>query len=124
MAGYNTQVQIIRYTAQDDDPVGGALLTGTVVYEYVRARIEANPQDELFLQQGLETIKTFNALVIPGTLDIRERDELEIVAPEYHPYYGVHFRILSVQRSSMDLRNPNVYTRLSMVRSVRSHATQ
>lgn len=124
VAGSNLNCRIWRMTAQDDDAVGGAQLSGTVVYEHVYARIEANPEDQLLLQQGIETEKTFNALVVPGTADIRERDELEIVAPYYHPYYGVRFRIVGVQRSSMDLRNPNVYTRLSMIRSVRSHATQ
>jgi hypothetical protein len=98
--------------------------TGTVLHSNVHARIEANPEDQLLLQQGLETIRTFNALIAPGTLDVRERDELEIYRPVYHQYYGVRFRIVGVQYSSMDKYNPNNYMRLSMIRSVRSHGVQ
>ena len=123
-AGMNTRVRIWRMFQEDDDIVGGSIITGSVQYDNLLARIEANPEDQLLLQQGLETTKTFNALVIPGTLDILERDELEITKPVHHPYYAVRFRITSVQRSSMDSYNPNVYTRLSMIRSVTSHAVQ
>ena len=123
-AGMNCRVRIWRMEQQPDDVVGGSILTGTVQFDNVMARVEANPEDQLLLQQGLETVKTFNALVVPGTLDIMERDELEITRPVYHPYYAVRFRIVGVQRSSMDNYNPNVYTRLSMIRSVTSHAVQ
>ena len=122
--GMNTRVFIIRINYGDDDAVGGAMITGTVLHSNVHARIEANPEDQLLLQQGLDTIRTFNALIVPGSLDVRERDELEIVAPSHHPYYGVRFRIVGVQFSSMDRYNPNNYMRLSMIREVRSHANQ
>jgi len=123
-AGLNTRVRIWRLDDIDDDVVGGAVISGTVAHYNVRARIEANPEDQLLLQQGLETVRTFNALIVPGTLDVRERDELEITRPTYHPYYASRFRIVGVQYSSMDGSNPNNYMRLSMVRSVRSHAVQ
>ena len=123
-AGMNCKARIWRMLQKDDDEVGGSILTGTVQYDNILARIEANPEDQLLLQQGLETVKTFNALVVPGTLNILERDELEITKPVYHPYYAVRFRIVGVQRSSMDNYNPNVYTRLSMIRSVTAHAIQ
>ena len=123
-AGLNTRVRIWRMFQDDDDIVGGSMLTGTVQFDNILARVEANPEDQLLLQQGLETVKTFNALVVPGTLNIMERDELEITRPVYHPYYAVRFRIVGVQRSSMDNYNPNVYTRLSMTRVVTSHTVQ
>jgi hypothetical protein len=122
--GMTTRVRIHRYSYDEDDAVGGAMPTGTVLHSNVHARIEANPEDQLLLQQGLETIRTFNALIAPGTLDVRERDELEIYRPVYHQYYGVRFRIVGVQYSSMDKYNPNNYMRLSMIRSVRSHGVQ
>lgn len=124
VAGLNTRVRIWRYGYSDDDEVGGAMPTGTVAHPHVMARIEANPEDQLLLQQGLETVRTFNALIVPGSLDVREKDELEIVAPDHHPYYNVRFRIVGVQYSSIDKYNPNNYMRLSMIRSVRSHASQ
>ena len=123
-AGMNCKVRLWRMENLDDDIVGGAVVSGTAAYSNIRARIEANPDEQLLLQQGLETTRTFNALVVPGTLDIRERDELEVIAPGNHIYYAARFRIMGVQYSSMDTSNPNNYTRLSMIRSVRSHATQ
>jgi len=122
--GMNCRVHIWRIGYDQDDDVGGAMITGSVAYSNVHARIEANPEEQILLQQGFETRRTFNALIVPGSLDIRERDELEIFAPAHHPYYGVRFRIVGVQYSSMDKYNPNNYMRLSMMRSVRSHAIQ
>ena len=123
-AGMTSRVRIWRVSQDPDDIVGGAMITGSVAHSNVMARIESNPEDQLLLQQGLETIRTFNALIAPGSLDVRERDELEVTAPTHHPYYGVRFRIVGVQYSSMDRYNPNSYMRLSMTREVRSHAIQ
>jgi hypothetical protein len=61
--GMTTRVRIHRYSYDEDDAVGGAMPTGTVLHSNVHARIEANPEDQLLLQQGLETIRTFNAIV-------------------------------------------------------------
>lgn len=123
-AGMNARARIWRMNQEDDDVVGGSVITGTVQYENVYTRIEENPEEQIILQQGLQTTKTFNALVVPGTLDIEERDELQIIAPTHHPYYADRFRIVGVQRSSMDVYNPNNYTRLSLIRSVESHSVQ
>jgi len=124
VAGLNTKVRIYRIDFDDDDEVGGAMITGSVAHSNVMARIESNPEEQVLLQQGLQTLRTFNALIVPGSLDVRERDELEVTAPVHHPYYGVRFRIVGVQYSSMDRYNPNNYMRLAMVRDVRSHALQ
>ena len=124
-AGMTSRVNIWRIDYDSDDIVGVAMTTGSVAHSNVHARIEANEQEQLFMQQpGLETIRTFNAIIVPGSLDVRERDELEVTAPAHHPYYGVRFRIVGVQYSSMDRYNPNNYMRLSMTREVRSHANQ
>lgn len=124
VAGATSRVRIWRIDWDDDDEVGGAMITGTVAHVNVEARIESNPEEQVLLQQGLQTLRTFNALIVPGSLDVRERDELEVTAPAHHPYYGVRFRIVGVQYSSMDRYNPNNYMRLAMVRDVRSHALQ
>ena len=120
----NCRIKLWRMDNIDDDEVGGSVVSGTVAYTDIRARIEANPDEQLLLQQGLETTRTFNALIVPGTLDIRERDELEVTAPSNHIYYADRFRIMGVQYSSMDTSNPNNYARLAMIRSVRSHNVQ
>ena len=123
-AGMTSRVKIIRIDYDDDDVVGGAMITGSVAHVNVEARIESNPEEQVLLQQGLQTLRTFNAIIVPGSLDVRERDELEVTAPVHHPYYGVRFRITGVQYSSMDRYNPNNYMRLSMIRDVVSHALQ
>ena len=123
-AGLNSRAKIIRYSYNDDDAVGGAMLTGTVLYENLWARIESNKQEQLLLQQGLETQRTFDAVIIPGTLDIHERDEFEITAPSDHVYYDVPFRIVGLRYSSHSKRDPRNYMMLSMVRSVRAHGLQ
>ncbi len=123
-AGLNARAKIIRYSYDDDDVVGGAMLTGTVLYENLWARLESNKQEQLLLQQGLETERTFDAVVVPGTLDIRERDEFEITAPNDHVYFAVPFRIVGLRYSSHSTRDPRNYLMLSMVRSVRGHVLQ
>lgn len=125
-AGLNTKITIWRVSTsgQADDAVGGAQPTGTVAHQNVLARIEANPEEQLLLQQGLETVRTFNAVIIPPNLDIRERDELEITEPTDHFYYGVRFRITGIRNSSHNPRDPRGYMILSLTRSVRAHSIQ
>ena len=124
MAGYNIRASIFRMNNDPDDVVGGAMITGSLVYEQVISRMQGAKPVQALLQQGLETERTFTALVIPGTLDIRERDEYEITEPFDHVYHGMRFRIVGVLYSDFNPRNPNNYLILSLVRSVRSHSTQ
>jgi len=124
VAGLNARARIWRMTNLADDSVGGAQISGSVIHTNVYTRLEANPEEQLLLQQGLETIRTYNALIQPGTLDIRERDEYEITAPFDHQYYGVRLRIVGVQYSSHNARDRRNYIRLSLTRSVRAHDAQ
>jgi hypothetical protein len=123
-AGLNIRSNIWRVTQGTDDLVGGAVITGTVVYENVLTRLEAQPEQQLLLQQGLETVRTFTAVVVPGTMVIKERDELEVIAPFDHPYYGDRFRIVSMRYSTHNPRDPRNYVMLSLIRSVRAHSLQ
>ena len=59
-AGTNLRCIILRYTEGDDDIVGGATVTGTVVYADIPLRLEEQPVQQLLLQQGLETEKILN----------------------------------------------------------------
>ncbi len=91
-AGLNIKSSIWRIDYETDNTVGGAVTTGTVVYENVFTRLQSNPEEQLLLQQGLETERTFKVVVVPGTMDIRERDELQVTAPTDHIYYGQRFK--------------------------------
>ena len=105
-AGLNTRFTIWRMgTVAGDDSVGGAIPTGTPTYTNVRGRIEGRPTTQVFLEQGLETDHLWNVIVRPATMDIRERDELEVTAPPTHFNLGDRFRIRGVLRGSMHPRD-------------------
>ena len=123
-AGLNKRVDIWRIDTDDDDAIGGAMVTGTLVHYNVMASLEENPANQLLEQQGLETLRTFTSIVVPGTLDIRERDELEVIKPRDDPYYGERFRINRVTFSRLNPRDPRNYMMLGLVRSVRAHDLQ
>lgn len=123
-AGLNQRVTIWRMVNYADDEVGGAQVTGTVVYSGVMARLDSKPPDQQLLQQGYETIKTFTAIIVPGTLDIRERDELEVTHPVDDIEYGWRYRIVGVQYSTHNRRDPRNYMLLNMVRTTRAHTRQ
>lgn len=122
IAGLNVRLDIWRVTTGDDDDVGGAMVTGTPVYQGVMARFQADPPNLLLLQQGLETVPTFTATVIPGTLDIQERDEVVLSAPSDHIYYNQYFRVVGVQYSSFNPRDSRNYVILHLQKSRTAHA--
>jgi hypothetical protein len=124
VAGQNIRSSIFRMVEGIDDYVGGAVITGTVVYENVLTRFESEPEDQIFVAQGLETLRTYRATIVPGTLQVKERDELQITEPFDHPYHRDRFRITSMQYSSHNPRDPRSYILLQLVRSVRAHSLQ
>lgn len=124
MAGYNIRVNIWRMSNDPDDHVGGSMITGSVVYQDVQAFMQEQEVEQLIVQQGLETVSVFNVNIIPGTLIIHERDEIEITQPKDHYYYGQRFRIMSFRRSSHNPRDPRNYILLLVTRSDRMHRQQ
>ena len=123
-AGQNVTFRVWRINNLADDYVGGANVSGTIAYESLMVRFQANPEDQLLLQQGLEVQRTFTALVTPPNLDIRERDEFELTLPYNHPYATKRFRITSVRYSDFNPGDARGYMLLNLVRSVRSHKEQ
>ena len=98
-AGLNCSVNIIGLIYSDDE-VGGAYPTGVVLHQSISARIDEDPTNTMFLQQGLETKKIFSGMLWGHNLVFKEQDELEIVSPLNHEYIGKRFRILSKNSSS------------------------
>jgi len=123
-AGRNCLLSVWRWKFLVDDSVGGAVPTGTYVYRDLPALLMENEEEQLLLQQGLETQKTFSANIVPHWLIINERDEIEVVAPTDHPYYGKRFRITNIRFSTHNRRDPRGYILLSLSRSVRAHGQQ
>uniref|UniRef100_A0A6H1ZB76 Uncharacterized protein n=1 Tax=viral metagenome TaxID=1070528 RepID=A0A6H1ZB76_9ZZZZ len=123
VAGLNARAKIYRYSFVNDDEVGGAQPSGTVLYTGLEARIQAIKPTYVLLEQGVETEHLFSAVISPGNLTLRERDELEIINPAGHPDCGKKFRIRGIQRSD-DLPNRPGFILLTMTRSDVAHAQQ
>lgn len=120
---FHRKVTIWRITEGSDDYAGGAVVTGTNVYNNIQFRMQSNPDDMLLLQQGFETRKTFSAMIIPGTLVVKERDEIEITFPPNDVYLGKRFRIVSANYSDVT-DNHRKYIMLTLTRDVRAHREQ
>ena len=120
IAGLNTRWKVLRINYADDDYVGGAVITGTCLYTQVQASLQFTPTTQVFLEQGLETTKIARLLVSPGTLDIRERDELILTAPKDHEECNNYFRVVGVRRNH-NSRDPRNYKILELSRSIRAH---
>jgi len=84
-AGLDIKGKVWRFSTPSDDDVGGALVSGTVVYDNLACRLIPQPPSSLLLEQGLEVEGLYLLETRPPSLDIRERDEFEITYPFYHP---------------------------------------
>ena len=100
-AGLNLLVSVVRITDGPDDIIGGAMPSGTVQYENVPARISARRPTQVILEQGLAVREIFTGILSPGSLVIDINDQVRVTAPQHSPYYGLYFRVLGVQHSSM-----------------------
>lgn len=120
-AGINCAVSIIRNVFTSDDDVGGAYPSGTYLHQNLDARLEEDSIDSAFFQQGLETIKTFSAMVWGHALDIREQDKVEVVSPPNHRYFGKRFRIVDCRYDSRHPALKQDYVLLKMTRSQEAH---
>lgn len=95
--GLNLLGTLWRMNQAADDPVGGAVITGTPVYSPLPLSIYARRPTQASLEQGLEVEAIFDATVKYCGITIYERDELEVTCPVDHIYYGLRFRVLGVQ---------------------------
>jgi hypothetical protein len=123
VAGNNLKVRIFRINYSSDNEVGGAVVTGTYIGDYP-ARLYQVPEEQLLLQQGLETERIFRLTMSPGYIDVNERDEIEIIAPTDNVYYGQRFRVRSVTYPVMNKRDPRSYMLLTLSRSTSAHVRQ
>lgn len=110
-AGLNVKIDIWTMSQDTDDLVGGAMITGTVTYEDIRARFTMRRPSQLLLQQGLEVTKTADLLIQGRGVTVNERDEIQIVWPLDHPFFDDRFRVEGVQPSSRRAKyGPKTYT--------------
>lgn len=119
-AGLNIRVNIWTMSQDADDVVGGAMVTGTVAYYDIRARLTMRRPAQVLLQQGLETTKTADLMLQGRNITVNERDEIEVVWPLDHAFYGARFRVEGVQPSSRRAKHgPKTYT-VSRIERTRS----
>lgn len=100
-AGLNLLCNVVRITDQPDDIVGGAQPSGTVQYANVPGRISARRPTQVILEQGLMVKEIFTCVLTPGSLVVNDNDQVQVVYPPTSPYYGLYFRVIGVQHSSM-----------------------
>jgi hypothetical protein len=93
--------KIWRFSYNVDDDQGGALPSGTVLYNPVFARIFTEKPTLALLEQGLETPELFSATLEPGNLDLHHNDQFQVDAPALSPWINKKFVIVSIQTPSM-----------------------
>ena len=118
--GLNLQVNIWRMSQDTDDDVGGSMITGSVVYYNERAAIYSRRPSQVALEQGLEVPAIFDMTIRAHNVSLFERDEVEVVRPEGHPYYGQRFRVTGVQPGRRHYRKAHQHVTLSRIRRSRS----
>lgn len=112
--------QIIRFSYPVDDDQGGALPSGTVIYNPVFARIYTEKPTLALLEQGLLTPELFSAVFQRGDLVLHHNDQFQVTDPNLSPYKGLKFVIISIQTPSvLDLRK---YLRVTMRRFEIAHS--
>jgi hypothetical protein len=123
-AGANCQGSIWRWSFVKDDVSGGATPTGTFVYNDLLTQLQEEPTEMLLLQQGLQTMTVYKAVVRPPWYTIYERDEFQVNRPTASPYYGLRFRVINVLRSTHAPGDPRGYLILTLARTERAHGSQ
>ena len=120
-AGLNLFCDFIRLIYTDDD-VGGAYPTGTILQSNISGRIEEDQVTTEFLQQGLETVNIFSGIFWGNNLLLREQDEIQVVSPPNHEYFGKRFRVLHRGTNSNHPSNKQNYITVKLTRSQLAHA--
>lgn len=100
-AGYNLVSRIWEFTeASNDDDIGGAVPSGTVLYDNVATRLQSLKPTQALLEQGIEMAGLFTAMVTPGNMVIKHNNQIEIVLPVNSKFYMKKFRVLTLQEVS------------------------
>lgn len=112
---------LITFSYPNDDSVGGAVPSGTVVYERLDARIEANMPTQVLMEQGVDVIPTWQVLIHPGNIDANHNDQIVFTAPQNDWFYGKKFRVVGITRSSSHFGNDRALIKFIVKRWGESH---
>jgi hypothetical protein len=124
VAGLNFSCQVWRFNYIDDS-VGGAVPSGTMVYDNVQARRIERPSYKMLAgMQGLESERYELFELYPATIIVLENDEITITNPPNHWDYHQWFRVMQIKRVGFHPSDPRGYLFCSCKRSVEAHAIQ
>ena len=124
----NLKGRVWRLTANGrDDSVGGAVPSGTVLYENIQGRIHAEQPTLALLEQGLETPTIFSAqlsypYLTTGSFDYQHNDQYEVTDPPISPFYGKKFRIIGIQ--NVEYNDSRRYVQVKMRRTVTANSNE
>jgi|WetSurMetagenome_2_1015567.scaffolds.fasta_scaffold00049_86 hypothetical protein len=121
-AGLNIHVRFWRMTTPVDDEIGGALPTGTIIYDDISARIEPVRPDYILIQQGIETTNLYTCVCRPPNLAIKEYDEVEVVFPLNHNLINKRMLVRNIQDTSIHPSDSRGYLILTLQRKFDAHA--
>lgn len=121
-AGLNQVCSLIRFSYPQDDTAGGAVPSGTVVYQNLDIRMEATEPTLVLLEQGFQTPTLYKALVHEGNITIEHNDQIHITAPVMGFFYNKKFRVIGIQRSSNHPYQDRNQVKLTLRRWEESHS--
>ena len=121
-AGHTRLCKLIHFNYPTDDVQGGAVPSGTVLYENLEIRLKAEKPTMALLEQGVTVTSIWSALLFPGNINISENDQIEITAPMYGWYAGKRFRVIGVQRASANPYVDENQIRVTLKRWGESHS--
>jgi hypothetical protein len=101
-AGQNIVGKLVREYHTADDAVGGAVPSGTVVYNPVFARISSRAPTQALLEQGLETPNIYTAILTPQSVEPLNNDLFVVTGPPNSTYYKMNFRVIGNSPASTD----------------------
>lgn len=101
VAGLNLKIDIYQINYAEDDASGGAVITGTLAYSDVPARLSARMPSQQSLEAGLEVNRLIDMSIQGNGITLNERDEIEVTWPTTHPYFGERFRNIGLQLDGM-----------------------
>jgi hypothetical protein len=120
-AGLTHVCELIRFSYPQDDIVGGAVPSGTVLYQNLSCRIEPNMPTIQLLEQGLQVPTTFQILIHPGNIEANHNDQIRITAPVISRYYNKKYRIIGLTGSSNAPQNDRNLIKFILKRWEESH---
>jgi hypothetical protein len=125
-AGLRQVVNVTRLTQAADDAIGGAIYTGTCVYERLPAQIVERMPSHAALEQGYEVSAIFDctipAMRFGKMVTIFERDQIALSNPRHDdPFYNKNFRVTGFRHSKRRRRGGGyIHLTLSRIDESRS----